>query len=141
LVTVMIGSILVGVGVDFSIHIANRVRELGGSLDAIRIACASTGMSLVEATVITSLGLLCSLWMGIPAIIPFIKVIIILLVVAAISALFLLPSIYALLVKANISLSGGSNNMARAAGLRRTLTREESSVIDATLVMGSDDAW
>ena len=37
LVTVMIGSILVGVGVDFSIHIANRVRELGGSLDAIRI--------------------------------------------------------------------------------------------------------
>ena len=28
LVTVMIGSILVGVGVDFSIHIANRVREL-----------------------------------------------------------------------------------------------------------------
>ena len=31
--------------------------------------------------------------------------------------------------------------MARAAGLRRTLTREESSVIDATLVMGSDDAW
>ena len=29
LVTVMIGSILVGVGVDFSIHIANRVKELG----------------------------------------------------------------------------------------------------------------
>jgi hypothetical protein len=44
-------------------------------------------------------------------------------------------------VKANISLSGGSNNMARAAGLRRTLTREEGNVIDATLVMGSDDAW
>ena len=27
LVTVMIGSILVGVGIDFSIHIANRVKE------------------------------------------------------------------------------------------------------------------
>jgi len=32
LVTVMIGSILVGVGVDFSIHIANRIRELGGGI-------------------------------------------------------------------------------------------------------------
>ena len=31
LVTVMIGSILVGVGVDFSIHIANRIRELGAT--------------------------------------------------------------------------------------------------------------
>lgn len=141
LVTVMIGSILVGVGVDFSIHIANRVRELGGSLDAIRIACASTGMSLAEATTITALGLTCAYWIPIPAIKPFVDVIIILLIVAAISALFLLPAIYALLVKANISLSGGSSNMARAAGLRRTLTREESSVIDATLVMGSDDAW
>jgi len=141
LVTVMIGSILVGVGVDFSIHIANRVRELGGSLDAIRIACASTGMSLVEATTITAAGLTCAYLIPIPAIKPFVDVIIILLISAAISALFLLPAIYALLVKANISLSGGSNNMARAAGLRRTLTREESSVIDATLVMGSDDAW
>ena len=35
LVTVMIGSILVGVGVDFSIHIANRIRELGGGIQAI----------------------------------------------------------------------------------------------------------
>ena len=38
LVTVMIGSILVGVGVDFSIHISNRIRELGGGLEAIRSA-------------------------------------------------------------------------------------------------------
>ena len=37
LVTVMIGSILVGVGVDFSIHIANRIRELGGGLSLIHI--------------------------------------------------------------------------------------------------------
>ena len=36
LVTVMIGSILVGVGVDFSIHIANRVKKLGGTLEPYR---------------------------------------------------------------------------------------------------------
>ena len=49
LVTVMIGSILVGVGVDFSIHIANRIRELGGGIQAIRSAAVGTGMSLFEA--------------------------------------------------------------------------------------------
>ena len=141
LVTVMIGSILVGVGVDFSIHIANRVKELGGSLDAIRIACASTGMSLTEAVTVTIAGMFCAYYIPIPAIAPFIDVIIILLILAAISALILLPAIYSLLVKANISLTGGSGTMAKAAGLRRTLTREQGDIMDATLVMDSQDAW
>ena len=141
LVTVMIGSILVGVGVDFSIHIANRVKELGGSLDAIRIACASTGMSLTEAVTVTIAGMACAYQIPIPAITPFVTVIIVLLIVAAISALILLPAIYALLVKSNISLTGGSNTMAKAAGLRRTLTKEQGEIIDATLVMDSQDAW
>ncbi len=141
LVTVMIGSILVGVGVDFSIHIANRVKELGGSLDAIRIACASTGMSLTEAVSVTIAGMYCAYYIPIPAIAPFVDVIIILLILAAVSALILLPAIYALLVKANISLTGGSNTMAKAAGLRRTLTKEEGNIMDATLVMESQDVW
>ena len=141
LVTVMIGSILVGVGVDFSIHIANRVKELGGSIDAIRIACASTGMSLTEAVTVTIAGMFCAYYIPIPAIAPFIDVIIILLILAAISALILLPAIYTLLVKANISLTGGSGTMAKAAGLRRTLTREQGDIMDATLVMDSQDAW
>jgi len=141
LVTVMIGSILVGVGVDFSIHIANRVKELGGSIDAIRIACASTGMSLTEAVTVTIAGMTCAYYIPIPAIAPFIDVIIILLILAALSALILLPAIYSLLVKANISLIGGSGTMAKAAGLRRTLTREEGDIMDATLVMDGQDAW
>ena len=141
LVTAMIGSILVGVGVDFSIHIANRVKELGGSVDAIRIACASTGMSLTEAVTVTVAGMFCAYYIPIPAIAPFIDVIIILLILAAISALILLPAIYSLLVKANISLTGGSGTMAKAAGLRRTLTREQGDIMDATLVMDSQDAW
>jgi len=142
LVTVMIGSILVGVGVDFSIHIANRVKELGGSIDAIKIACASTGMSLFEAVTVTAMGMTCAYFIPIPAIRPFVDVIIILLILAAVSALLLLPAIFALFVKADISLTGGSDTMAQAAGLRRTLTREQSSIMDATLVMGrSDEAW
>ena len=142
LVTVMIGSILVGVGVDFSIHIANRVRELGGSLEAIKSACASTGMSLFEATTVTSAGMLCALGIPIPAIGPFIKVIIVLLIIAAISALILLPAIYSLMVKANVNLTGGVSRMVQTAGLKRAIQRDEADAIDATLIMGSaEDAW
>ena len=142
LVTVMIGSILVGVGVDFSIHIANRVRELGGNLDAIKSACASTGMSLFEATTVTAAGMTCAFGINIPAIKPFITVIIVLLIIAAISALILLPAIYAVMVKANVNLTGGVSRMVKTAGLKRAIERDEADAIDATLIIGkSDDAW
>ena len=81
-----IGSILVGVGVDFSIHIANRIRELGGGIQAIRTAAVGTGMSLFEAAVVTSLGMYTAYDIPIPEITPFITVILILLWVAAASA-------------------------------------------------------
>ena len=142
LVTVMIGSILVGVGVDFSIHIANRVRELGGNLEAIKSACASTGMSLFEATTVTAAGMTCAFGINIPAIKPFITVIIVLLIIAAISALILLPAIYAVMVKANVNLTGGVSRMVKTAGLKRAIERDEADAIDATLIIGkSDDAW
>ena len=136
LVTVMIGSILVGVGVDFSIHIANRVRELGGDIDAIRIAASSTGMSLVEAACCTLAGLACALLIPIPAIKPFIFTIMILLVVAAISALLLLPAIYSLMVQLDYGLTGGSTAMTRKIGLNKS---RKDGILDAELP--GDDAW
>ena len=138
LVTVMIGSILVGVGVDFSIHIGNRVRELGGDLDAIRVAASSTGMSLVEAAACTLAGLGCALLIPIPAIKPFIFTIMILLIVAAISALLLLPAIYAMLVKVGWGLTGGSTAMSRKIGLNMKQLRNDGP-IDASLP--GDDVW
>jgi predicted RND superfamily exporter protein len=138
----MIGSILVGVGVDFSIHIANRVKELGGSLEAIKSACSSTGMSLFEAVVVTTAGMMCAFQIPIPAIKPFVVVIIVLLIIAAISALLLLPAIYALMVKSNVNLTGGVSRMVKTAGLKRAIERDEADAIDATLIMGSaEDAW
>jgi predicted RND superfamily exporter protein len=146
LVTVMIGSILVGVGVDFSIHIANRVRELGGTLEAIQDACASTGMSLFEAFVVTSAGLMTAYLIPIPALKPFVTVIIILLVFAALSALLLLPAIYALFVKEGWGLAGGSDAMRRKAGLAGgskavSAQRDAAESYDAVLLSSADDAW
>ena len=141
LVTVMIGSILVGVGIDFSIHIANRVKELGGALDAIRTACASTGMSLFEATTVTAAGLTCAYGIPIEAITPFVTVIIILLIIAALSALLLLPAIYSFMVTSNLGLTGGMRAMAKTAGLRVPGANEPESAIEAAIVGGSREAW
>jgi predicted RND superfamily exporter protein len=140
LVTVMIGSILVGVGIDFSIHIANRVKELGGSLDAIRTACASTGMSLFEATTVTAAGLTCAYRIPIEAITPFVTVIIILLIIAALSALLLLPAIYSFMVTSNLGLTGGSSAMMKSSGLSSDAINRDIDSIDSSMVYAKD-AW
>jgi predicted RND superfamily exporter protein len=140
LVTVMIGSILVGVGIDFSIHIANRVKELGGTLDAIRSSCASTGMSLFEATTVTAAGLTCAYGIPIEAITPFVTVIIILLIIAALSALLLLPAIYSFMVTSNLGLTGGATAMVKSTGLSQTVINRDIDSIDSPMDY-ANDAW
>jgi predicted RND superfamily exporter protein len=140
LVTVMIGSILVGVGIDFSIHIANRVRENGGTIEAVKEACTTTGMSLIEAVVVTCLGLATAFFIPIPALKPFVKVIIILLIVAASSALLLLPAIFTIMIESGAGLVGGSASMIRAARLIEK--GEDEEVVLAIPTQRIDhDAW
>ena len=142
LVTVMIGSILVGVGVDFSIHIANRIRELGGGIEAIRSAAVGTGMSLFEAAVVTSLGMFTAYQIPIPEIKPFVTVILILLWVAAASALLLLPAIFVTLEKFGIGVVGGPSGMSKRLGLGR-MKADDPDVLEAVLVVDSKnkEAW
>ena len=140
LVTVMIGSILVGVGVDFSIHISNRIRELGGGINAIRTAAIGTGMSLFEAAVVTSLGMITAYQIPIPEIRPFITVILILLWVAAASALILLPAIFVTLEKMGIGSGDSSNLMARKLGLIMN-KKSDIDVLDAAIVEDVKDVW
>ncbi len=140
LVTVMIGSILVGVGVDFSIHISNRIRELGGGINAIKSAAIGTGMSLFEAAVVTSLGMITAYQIPIPEIKPFITVILILLWVAAASALILLPAIFVTLEKMGIGAVSESNVMARKLGLIIN-KKADIDVLDAVIDDEVKDAW
>ena len=142
LVTVMIGSILVGVGVDFSIHIANRIRELGGGIEAIRSAAVGTGMSLFEAAVVTSLGMFTAYQIPIPEIKPFVTVILILLWVAAASALLLLPAIFVTLEKLGIGVVGGPSAMSKRLGLGK-MKADDPDVLEAVLVVDSKnkEAW
>ena len=140
LVTVMIGSILVGVGVDFSIHISNRIRELGGGIKAIKSAAVGTGMSLFEAAVVTSLGMITAYQIPIPEIKPFITVILILLWVAAASALILLPAIFVTLDKMGIGAGSSSTGMARKLGLISG-KKSDVDVLDAAISDDIKEAW
>ena len=103
LVTVMIGSILVGVGIDFSIHITQRVMERGVNLPSVYNATAKTAQTLAEATTVTLVGLTAAFAINISALWWFVFIIVVLLIASMISAMFLLPAIYAQVVK-----SGGT---------------------------------
>ena len=103
LITVMIGSIVVGVGIDFAIHITQRVVEGGMTLPSVYRAAGSTAQTLCEATIVTIFGLMCTFAIKITALWWFVFIIMVLLFFSLISAMFLLPAVYATIIK-----SGGT---------------------------------
>jgi predicted RND superfamily exporter protein len=115
IVTVMIGSIAIGTGVDFSIQITQRVRLGGINQASVQDAVENSGISFVEATSTMVLGFMAVLispsalvdfamggtpmnWftMGVPidSVRQFVTMIQVLLVLNAIAAIFILPAIY-----------------------------------------------
>ncbi|MDG6225137.1 MAG: MMPL family transporter [Candidatus Thermoplasmatota archaeon] len=96
LFTALIGSIIVGTGVDFSIHITERVRERGLSLEGVRYAAETSGWTFIEATTTMIMGLTAVFLVNIPSIREFILLIMILLAFSAYAAIFILTSIYRL---------------------------------------------
>lgn len=99
LATIMIGSSIIGAGVDFSIHITQRIREKGETIRSVENSIETSGMGLFEATMITVAGLSSAFYVPAPAIYKFIFVVMILLVLSAVAAMFILPSIYIELIK------------------------------------------
>ena len=97
-------------------------------------------MSLFEAAVVTSLGMITAYQIPIPEIKPFITVILILLWVAAASALILLPAIFVTLDKMGIGAVSGSTGMARKLGLISG-QKSDVDVLDAAISNEIKDAW
>ena len=89
---------------------------------------------------VTSLGMFTAYNIPIPEIQPFITVILILLWVAAASALILLPAIFVTLEKMGIGAVSSSNNMAKKLGLLR-LHESGMDVMEAALLDDVVDAW
>ena len=100
LFTAVIGSIIVGIGIDFGIHMTERIRERGVNDKGIKHGVSTSGMAFVEATVTMIGGLSAVFLINIPAIQEFILLVMILLTYSVLGALFVLPAIYAVIVRA-----------------------------------------
>jgi predicted RND superfamily exporter protein len=96
LFTALIGSIIIGIGVDFSIHITERIREKNFTLEGVMYAADTSGWSFIEATTTMVMGLTAVFLVNIPSIREFILLVIILLIFSAYSAIFILTSAYKL---------------------------------------------
>ena len=98
-ITVMIGSIAIGTGVDFSIQISQRVRLGKYKLTSVFGAVEKAGTSFVEATTTMLLGFAMCLFIQISSIQEFVIMLMILLAYNAIFALVLLPAIYTIWIR------------------------------------------
>ena len=97
-ITISIASIMIGIGIDYSIHITQRVREemeQGKSrFDATFEAIEKTGLSLVEAASTTTAGVLSFYFVNIPALQQFGTLIIVMVISSLVASVFILPIFY-----------------------------------------------
>ena len=98
LLTALIGSIIVGIGIDFSIHVTKHILDEGIGLESIRRTVESIGFSFFEATLTVIVGITAVFVANIPSINQFVIMIMVLLTYSMIAALILLPAIYAIVV-------------------------------------------
>ena len=95
--TAMIGTIVIGIGIDFSIHMSERIREEGETYKGIAKATEGTGQSLVEASGTTAMALLAGFLVTLTSFAglrTFFMMILVLILYSLFAGLILLPSIY-----------------------------------------------
>ncbi len=97
-VTITIASIMIGIGIDYGVHITHRVREEISNglpkIDATRTAIEKTGLSLVEAALTTIFGMASIFFIGVAALNEFVIVIIFMTAMSCMAAALLLPAFY-----------------------------------------------
>jgi hydrophobe/amphiphile efflux-3 (HAE3) family protein len=97
-VTITIAAIMIGIGIDYGVHITHRFREeLNRGLskiEAAKTAIEKTGLSLVEAATTTVFGMASIYFVGISTLSEFVTVIIFMTSMSCIAAALLLPMFY-----------------------------------------------
>ncbi len=99
-ITISIASIMIGIGIDYGIHITERVKEEmakgKAKREAMEESIEKTGLSLIEAACTTIAGLASVYFVDIPAIQQFGTIVIIMTVSSLVAAVFILPIFYSL---------------------------------------------
>jgi uncharacterized protein len=97
-ITITIASIMIGIGIDYGVHITHRIREeLANGVpkrNATKIAIEKTGLSLLEAALTTIFGMVSIFFIGVTALNEFVIVIIFMTAMSCIAAALILPAFY-----------------------------------------------
>ena len=97
-ITISIASIMIGIGIDYGVHITHRVQEeMENGLSkekATKVAIERTGLSLIEAALTTVAGIAAMFIVNIPALREFAMVIILMTAFSCIGAVLILPVFY-----------------------------------------------
>jgi len=145
--TAMIGTIIIGIGIDNAVQISERVREEGVTEEGIARAVEHTGASLVEATSTTAggvaAGVLISLFrtqfVGLQ---NFFLLIIILIFYTLVGGLLVLPAIYTASLRIGSKLKRKRGKVTRRAVRLPTTTGEGTESTDlAQRPMASKPSW
>ncbi|MCK4995753.1 MAG: MMPL family transporter [Thermoplasmatales archaeon] len=98
LVTISIAAIMIGIGIDYGVHITHRFREEMSNgcskVEAIKTSIERTGSSLVEAALTTIAGIAAIYFVNTPALNEFVTVIILMTALSCIAAALILPVFY-----------------------------------------------
>ena len=101
-ITISIASIMIGIGIDYGVHIMTRVNEeMDNGLvkkEAIKRSIERTGLSLTEAALTTIAGISSIFFINIPALREFALVIILMTAFSCIGATLLLPVFFDLII-------------------------------------------
>jgi hydrophobe/amphiphile efflux-3 (HAE3) family protein len=102
-ITISIAAIMIGIGIDYGIHITQRIREnieTGMSInEATRDSIEKTGLSIVEAAMTTIAGIASVYFVDIPSLHHFGSIIIIMTISSLLAAVLILPIFYSLKFK------------------------------------------
>lgn len=90
--TAMIGTIVFGVGVDYAIHIAQRIREEGETPDGVARAVEHSGLPILETTLTTIAGMGAAFFVSFPGLRNFFVLLMILIALAFAGAVLMLPA-------------------------------------------------
>jgi hypothetical protein len=106
-ITISIASIMIGIGIDYGVHIMHRVHEEMdqglSKTNAIKRAIERTGLSLVEAAMTTIAGISSIFFISIPALQEFALVIILMTAFSCIGAALILPVFFDLKIVKKIN--------------------------------------
>ncbi|MDY6985772.1 MAG: MMPL family transporter [Candidatus Thermoplasmatota archaeon] len=96
LITISLGSIMIGIGVDYGIEIVQRARDEGMGIKGMETSIRHTGMALTQAVVTEVFGLAPALLIEITPVRQFILLLMLMIATAYMFAVFFLPAVYSL---------------------------------------------